>query len=95
MVLPRANQPRATWGTLQNDILNTLRSASWDEPGSTREHLDDLDTLRREERKAQIIERIIQKRLEKQRELERRLERERKERRQALAILGESSSQEN
>ena len=78
MVLPRANQPRATWGTLQDNILNSLRSASWDDIGTVREHLDDLDTLRKEERKAQILERRIQKRLEKQRELERRLERERK-----------------
>ena len=92
MVLPRSNQPRATWRTLQDHIVASLCSTAWEESENTREYLDTVDVLNQEERKARAIERRIQRRLERQRELERKLERERKAQRQAQAIVEENSN---
>ena len=91
-MLPRSNQPRATWGTLQDHIVATLQSIAWEESENTREYLDTIDVLNQEERKARAIERRIQKRLERQRELERKLETERKAREQAQTTLEENST---
>ena len=52
MVLPRSNQPRATWGTLQDHIVAALCSIAWEESEDTREYLDMIDVLNQEERKA-------------------------------------------
>ena len=92
MVLPRSNQPRATWRTLQDHLVASLGSIAWEESENTREYLDTIEVLNQEERKARAIERRIQRKLERQRELERKLEREKRAQRQVQAIIKEDSN---